>query len=126
MPTKTNITVERFEPGGFAPVDLGIYFEAKNGDLQFDVGLHLIFQKRAAHDAYQEAPLHQQFIDENKDSWKKVRVFDDEEPVREFFERDVTPQRAHVGRWRAEIAEPERARVERLYAEPPGAGVIVV
>ena len=31
---------------------------------------------RAAHDTYQDAPRHKQFIDENKDNWKKVRVFD--------------------------------------------------
>jgi hypothetical protein len=42
---------------------------------------------------------------------------DDQEPVRTFFERDITPQRAHVGRWRSELAEPERRRVERLYAD---------
>ena len=42
----------------------------------FDVALHLIFQTKAAHDAYQVAPLHEQFIAENKDNWKNVRVFD--------------------------------------------------
>jgi hypothetical protein len=45
-------------------------------DLQFDIGLHIIFQNKAAHDAYQEAPQHLQFIDENKGNWKNVRVFD--------------------------------------------------
>jgi hypothetical protein len=45
-------------------------------DRDFDVGLHLVFKDKAAHDAYQDAPLHQQFIEENKDNWKKVRVFD--------------------------------------------------
>jgi Stress responsive A/B Barrel Domain len=45
-------------------------------DLDFDVGLHLVFQNQAAHDAYQVAPLHEQFIEENKANWKKVRVFD--------------------------------------------------
>jgi len=45
-------------------------------DLEFDVGLHIVFQTKAAHDAYQEAPLHDQFIEENKDNWKMVRVFD--------------------------------------------------
>jgi hypothetical protein len=44
--------------------------------LDFDVGLHLIFVNRAAHDAYQVAPTHLQFIEENKESWKQVRVFD--------------------------------------------------
>jgi hypothetical protein len=45
-------------------------------DRDFDVGLHLIFKDRAAHDAYQVAPLHEKFIAENKANWKKVRVFD--------------------------------------------------
>ena len=45
-------------------------------DRDFDVALHLVFKNREAHDKYQDAPLHQQFIDENKDNWKKVRVFD--------------------------------------------------
>jgi len=42
----------------------------------FDVALHLVFADRAAHDAYQEHPRHKQFIEENKEAWKDVRVFD--------------------------------------------------
>lgn len=42
----------------------------------FDVGLHVVFKDKAAHDAYQVAPLHNQFIEENKANWKQVRVFD--------------------------------------------------
>ncbi|MCS7045484.1 MAG: Dabb family protein [Gemmataceae bacterium] len=45
-------------------------------DLDFDVALHLVFKDKAAHDAYQTAPRHEEFIKENRDSWKKVRVFD--------------------------------------------------
>jgi hypothetical protein len=45
-------------------------------DQDFDVALHLVFKDKAAHDAYQDAPRHKQFIEENKDNWKKVRVFD--------------------------------------------------
>jgi hypothetical protein len=45
-------------------------------DRDFDVGLHLVFKNLAAHDQYQEAPRHKRFIEENKDNWKKVRVFD--------------------------------------------------
>ena len=45
-------------------------------DRDWQVGLHVIFKDRAAHDAYQTAPLHLQFIAENKDNWDKVRVFD--------------------------------------------------
>jgi hypothetical protein len=47
-------------------------------DQDFDVGLHIVFKNRAAHDKYQESPRHLKFIEENKDSWKKVRVFDSE------------------------------------------------
>jgi hypothetical protein len=42
----------------------------------FDVGLHIIFRDRAAHDAYQISAAHQRFITENKATWKHVRVFD--------------------------------------------------
>ncbi len=45
-------------------------------DRNFDVGLHIIFESQVAHDAYQVAPLHEQFIEENKANWKMVRVFD--------------------------------------------------
>ncbi len=45
-------------------------------DRDWDVGLHLVFVNRAAHDAYQVHPEHHKFIDENKATWKKVRVFD--------------------------------------------------
>ena len=45
-------------------------------DVDFDVALHIVFKDMAAHDKYQDAPRHQQFIDENKGDWKKVRVFD--------------------------------------------------
>lgn len=45
-------------------------------DLDYDVSLHLVFADRASHDAYQVAPRHNQFIDEQKANWKQVRVFD--------------------------------------------------
>ncbi|OAI48358.1 stress responsive protein [Planctomycetaceae bacterium SCGC AG-212-F19] len=45
-------------------------------DRGFDVALHIAFEDQAAHDRYQEAPLHTQFIEENRDNWAKVRVFD--------------------------------------------------
>jgi hypothetical protein len=45
-------------------------------DKDFDVALHIVFADRAAHDKYQDSPRHKQFIGENKDNWKKVRVFD--------------------------------------------------
>lgn len=45
-------------------------------DRDFDVGLHIVFRDMKAHDTYQDHPRHTKFIDENKDNWKKVRVFD--------------------------------------------------
>ena len=44
-------------------------------DKEFDVGLHVIFENRAAHDQYQTAPRHVQFIEESKPNWAQVRVF---------------------------------------------------
>ena len=45
-------------------------------DRDFDVGLHIVFKDKASHDKYADAERHKQFIAENKDNWKKVRVFD--------------------------------------------------
>jgi len=45
-------------------------------DRNFEVGLHIVFSDRAAHDRYQQLPQHLQFIAENKDTWRQVRVFD--------------------------------------------------
>jgi hypothetical protein len=45
-------------------------------DLDFDVGLHVVFVNQAAHDHYQTTPAHLRFIAENKANWKRVRVFD--------------------------------------------------
>jgi hypothetical protein len=42
----------------------------------FDVALQTVFESREAHDAYQTAPRHLQFIEENKANWERVRVFD--------------------------------------------------
>jgi hypothetical protein len=45
-------------------------------DRDFDVALHVIFKDKASQDVYQTAERHLKFIEENKDNWKKVRVFD--------------------------------------------------
>ena len=45
-------------------------------DAEFDVALLLVFRSREAHDRYQDHPRHQTFIEQNKASWKTVRVFD--------------------------------------------------
>jgi quinol monooxygenase YgiN len=45
-------------------------------DRDFDIALQTVFADRAAHDAYQAAPRHKQFIAEHSSMWAKVRVFD--------------------------------------------------
>ncbi len=44
--------------------------------LDWHVGLHLVFESKAAHDAYQDDATHNRFIAENKPTWASVRVFD--------------------------------------------------
>ena len=45
-------------------------------DRDFDVALHVVFEDKASHDQYQDADAHHQFIEEFKDNWASVRVFD--------------------------------------------------
>lgn len=45
-------------------------------DRAFHVCLSVVFDSRKAHDDYQVAPRHTQFIEENKPNWAQVRVFD--------------------------------------------------
>jgi len=45
-------------------------------DREFQIALHVVFDSLDAQNAYQVAPRHQQFIDENKENWETVRVFD--------------------------------------------------
>lgn len=45
-------------------------------DRDFDVSLHVIFESREAHDAYQVAPSHDEFVARQKDNWSAIRVFD--------------------------------------------------
>lgn len=42
----------------------------------FNVALCVVFKSKKDHDVYQTAPLHLKFIEENKPTWDKVRVFD--------------------------------------------------
>jgi len=45
-------------------------------DEDFDVSLHLVFESKAHHDAYQTAPDHGRFIEACSDNWATVRVHD--------------------------------------------------
>jgi len=51
-------------------------YDRQVNDRDFDVALTIVFESRAAHDAYQTAPRHEEFIAENATNWAKVRVFD--------------------------------------------------
>lgn len=62
-----------------------VFFAAGSRDKDFDrdvnakdwdVGLHIVFKNKAAHDKYQDSDRHQTFIKENRDNWQKVQVFD--------------------------------------------------
>ncbi len=44
--------------------------------VDFDVALHVVFENKAAHDVYQVAERHKQFIEANKPNWARVRVLD--------------------------------------------------
>jgi hypothetical protein len=60
----------------FAAGTIADDFTRDINDRDFDVSLHIVFKNKEGHDKYQDAARHKQFIDENRDNWKKVRVFD--------------------------------------------------
>jgi hypothetical protein len=45
-------------------------------DRDFDVKINVVFKNRAAHDQYQVAQRHLDFIEKSRPNWTKVRVFD--------------------------------------------------
>ncbi|MFM7035434.1 MAG: Dabb family protein [Planctomycetia bacterium] len=51
-------------------------YDRQVNDRDFDVALLIVFESHAAHDTYQVADRHEQFIAENAATWAKVRVFD--------------------------------------------------
>ena len=57
---------------------VGEEFKRDVNDRDWDVALHLVFADKAAHDKYAVHKEHLKFIDENKATWAKVRVFDSE------------------------------------------------
>ena len=63
--------VDFFSAGARAPE-----FDRPVNDDQFDVALHVVFESREAHDAYQQSPRHLEFVEQNKATWAGVRVFD--------------------------------------------------
>ncbi|MFM7243085.1 MAG: Dabb family protein [Planctomycetaceae bacterium] len=51
-------------------------YDREVNDRDHDVALVIVFESPAAHDVYQTAPRHEQFIADNATDWAKVRVFD--------------------------------------------------
>ena len=45
-------------------------------DNTYDIGLTVILDDRAAHDIYQEHPLHKEFVARNQECWQRVLVYD--------------------------------------------------
>jgi hypothetical protein len=60
----------------FAAGPIADEYKREVNDRDFDVALTIVFKNAKAHDQYQDAKRHLQFIAENKAAWKKVRVFD--------------------------------------------------
>lgn len=60
----------------FAAGPRGEEFNRDANDKDFDVALNLVFETKAAHDAYQVHPRHTKFVADNQDNWVSVRVFD--------------------------------------------------
>lgn len=60
----------------FAVGGRGEEFGREVNDQEFDVALYVAFESKAAHDKYQEHPRHHAFIEQGKERWAKVRVFD--------------------------------------------------
>jgi hypothetical protein len=54
----------------------GPEFAREVNNQTYDVGLHVVFESKAAHDQYQTHERHLAFIAENKDNWASVDIFD--------------------------------------------------
>ncbi len=51
-------------------------YQREVNDATFHVALNVVFESEAAHDAYQVAPRHLEFIETQAPTWAQVRVFD--------------------------------------------------
>lgn len=45
-------------------------------DTSYDFCLTILFKTIAAHNAYQVHPIHDAFVEKNKDYWRKVKIYD--------------------------------------------------
>ncbi len=62
----------------FAVGKLAKEYNRPVNDHSYDVCLNTVFKDKQAHDEYQVCAEHKQFIANNKDGWKTVRVCDSE------------------------------------------------
>jgi hypothetical protein len=89
---------------------LGEEFQRDVNDRDFDVALRLVFVNKAAHDKYATAEKHLKFVEENKESWSKVRVFDSYVVVSSHAETTDQPA--------AGADRPRKARGDALRKRP--------
>ena len=60
----------------FAAGTLASEFDRPVNVRDFHVALHVVFDAKESHDAYQVSEKHLAFIAEGKENWEQVRVFD--------------------------------------------------
>ena len=60
-------------------------YDRQVNDRDYDVALMIVFESHAAHDAYQTAERHTEFIAEHASSWANVRIFDTDLATLEAF-----------------------------------------
>ncbi len=60
----------------FACGVLEVALDREINDRDFDVSLHVLFESKEAHDAYQISPSHHEFVARNEANWAAARVFD--------------------------------------------------
>lgn len=60
----------------FAAGTRAVEFQRPVNDQTFHVALNVVFDSKEAHDVYQTSETHLAFIEEGKDNWQQVRVFD--------------------------------------------------
>jgi hypothetical protein len=60
----------------FAAGTLAADIQWSISDRDFDVALLVVFQDKAAHEAYQDSPEHIEFLDKHSSAWSAIRVLD--------------------------------------------------
>lgn len=63
-------TAEAVYVGTPAPTDRPVI------DRSYDIGLTVLLRGMAEHDAYQQDPLHQEFLQEFSSYWERVLIYD--------------------------------------------------